>query len=108
MNEQKKVKKKILFTAIVLFVIQAFAGIPTPGVNIDYFKALLEQNTTAGLFNVLSGNGLSNLSVTMLSITPYSLHLLSYSCSQSLSGHWKNYSGMVRLDSRLLKNTRSY
>lgn len=71
MNEQKKVKKKILFTAIVLFVIQAFAGIPTPGVNIDYFKALLEQNTTAGLFNVLSGNGLSNLSVTMLSITPY-------------------------------------
>lgn len=28
MNEQKKVKKKILFTAIVLFVIQAFAGIP--------------------------------------------------------------------------------
>ena len=48
MNEQKKVKKKILFTAIVLFVIQAFAGIPTPGVNMDYFKALLEQNTTAG------------------------------------------------------------
>lgn len=108
MMNKKKSKRKSLFTAIVLFVIQAFAGIPTPGVNIDYFKALLEQNTTAGLFNVLSGNGLSNLSVTMLSITPYITASIILQLLTIVTGHWKNYSGMVRLDSRLLKNTRSY
>lgn len=64
-------RKRILITILILFGIQAFAGIPTPGVNLDYFKLLLQVNTGAGLFNMLSGNGLSNLSITMLSITPY-------------------------------------
>ena len=30
-------KQKILLTIITLLVVQAFAGIPTPGVNPDYF-----------------------------------------------------------------------
>ena len=71
MEEKRNVKKRILITVVILFLIQLLAGIPTPGVNLNYFKSLLEQNTTAGLFDVLSGNGLSNLSITMLSITPY-------------------------------------
>ena len=80
MEEKRNVKKRILITVVILFLIQLLAGIPTPGVNLNYFKSLLEQNTTAGLFDVLSGNGLSNLSITMLSITPTT----SYHCYSTI------------------------
>ena len=49
MEEKRNVKKRILITVVILFLIQLLAGIPTPGVNLNYFKSLLEQNTTAGL-----------------------------------------------------------
>ena len=88
MEEKRNVKKRILITVVILFLIQLLAGIPTPGVNLNYFKSLLEQNTTAGLFDVLSGNGLSNLSITMLSITPYIT--ASYNFLPLLFDHWKN------------------
>lgn len=71
MKTKKSTKKRILLTVVILLVIQALAAIPTPGVNTEYFKELLENNTSAGLLNMMSGNGLSNLSITMLSITPY-------------------------------------
>ena len=80
MEEKRNVKKRILITVVILFLIQLLAGIPTPGVNLNYFKSLLEQNTTAGLFDVLSGNGLSNLSITMISITPYICYFRCISC----------------------------
>ena len=48
MEEKRNVKKRILITVVILFLIQLLAGIPTPGVNLNYFKSLLEQNTTAG------------------------------------------------------------
>ena len=51
MEEKRNVKKRILITVVILFLIQLLAGIPTPGVNLNYFKSLLEQNTTAGLFD---------------------------------------------------------
>lgn len=64
-------KQKIFLTIITLLVVQAFAGIPTPGVNPDYFKELISGNSAIGLFNLLAGNGLQNISLTMLSVTPY-------------------------------------
>lgn len=71
MKTKKSTKKRIILTAVILLVIQALSGIPTPGVNTEYFRELLDSNATAGLLNMMSGNGLSNLSITMLSITPY-------------------------------------
>ena len=64
-------KQKIFLTIITLLVVQAFAGIPTPGVNPDYVKELISGNSAIGLFNLLAGNGLQNISITMLSVTPY-------------------------------------
>ena len=52
MEEKRNVKKRILITVVILFLIQLLAAIPTPGVNLNYFKSLLEQNTTAGFFDV--------------------------------------------------------
>lgn len=69
--KQKELRNRIILTIVILFVIAALAGIPTPGVNRDYFKQILEQNNGLDMLNILSGNGLGNVSITMLSITPY-------------------------------------
>ena len=71
LKKKKDLRKRILITVGILLLIQILAGIPTPGVKVDYFKELLSSNSGIGLFNMLSGNGLGNLSITMLSITPY-------------------------------------
>lgn len=64
-------KKKIIITLGILLFIQALSGIPTPGVNPDFFKQLVSQNSLFNLFNSLSGNGLGALSISALSVTPY-------------------------------------
>lgn len=47
------------------------AAIPTPGVNTSYFNTLLSLYSSLGFLNVMTGNGLENLSLMTLSITPY-------------------------------------
>lgn len=69
--KDKKLIKRCMLTLFVLFVIRIFSSIPTPGVNTEYFKLLLEQNSSLNFLNALTGNGLSTLSVMTLSITPY-------------------------------------
>lgn len=71
LKNKKDLRKRILITTTVLLVIQILAGIPTPGVKLDYFKELINSNTGIGMLNMFTGNGLGNLSITMLSITPY-------------------------------------
>ena len=67
----KDSKRRILITIGLLLFCRVLAAIPTPGVNLTYFKALLNMNASFGLINALSGNGLESLSLMTLSITPY-------------------------------------
>lgn len=69
--KNKDLRKKILIVVAILFGIRILSNIPTPGVNRNYFKLLLAQNSTLNFFNAISGNGLSSLSIMALSITPY-------------------------------------
>lgn len=69
--KNKDLRKKILIVIAILIGIRILSSIPTPGVNRNYFKLLLAQNSTLNFFNAISGNGLSSLSIMALSITPY-------------------------------------
>lgn len=69
--KNKRLCKRIRNTLIVLVVLRVLYSIPTPGVNLDYFKEVLKSVGTLALINSISGNGLSDLSVMTLSITPY-------------------------------------
>ena len=69
--KDKVLLRNLLLTAVILAVIRLFYVIPTPGVNMSYFKALLESNDALSFMDTLTGNGLSNLSVMMLNVTPY-------------------------------------
>jgi len=65
------VRRKILFTALILVIFRIFAHIPVAGVNLDQLKALFAQNQFLGLLDIFSGGTLSNFSVMALGLNPY-------------------------------------
>lgn len=64
-------RKQILFTLGLLLLIQIGSHIPTPGVNREYMKALIESNASLSLLNAMTGQALGNLALFALSVTPY-------------------------------------
>ena len=69
----EELRKKILFTLLILALYRLGNAIPVPYVNVDalqaYFTSL--QNTVLGLLNVMSGGAFSQATIFALSIQPY-------------------------------------
>lgn len=70
------IRKKLLYTFMMLIVIRIGAQVPVPGANMDAFQEFLDQmKTNAGdawsLFNAMTGGSFENLSIFALSISPY-------------------------------------
>lgn len=66
-----EVRRKILFTAGILFVFRIFAHIPVAGVNLTSLRTLFEQNQFLGLLDLFSGGTLANFSIMALGLNPY-------------------------------------
>lgn len=69
----KDVRKKLLYTFIMLVIIRFGSNLPIPGVNTTYFKDFFAKQTgdAFGFFNAITGGSFESLSVLALSITPY-------------------------------------
>lgn len=67
----KSLRKKVLFVVFALFIFRLLAAIPVPGVDTSELNRFLAGNQFFGIFNALSGGGLSNFSIVMLGIGPY-------------------------------------
>ncbi len=69
-----ELRKKILFTLMVLLLYRFGNVIPVPYINVDtlnsYFDSVL-SNTILGLYNAMSGSAFSQATVLALSIQPY-------------------------------------
>ena len=69
----EEIRKKILFTLLIILLYRLGNAIPVPYVNItalqSYFSYL--QNTVLGLLDVMSGGAFSNATIFALSIQPY-------------------------------------
>ena len=69
-----ELRKKLMFTVIVLLIYRACAAIPVPFVNVDamstYFNGTL-QNTILGFYNVMNGSAFANAKILALGIQPY-------------------------------------
>ena len=67
-------RKKILFTLLIVLLYRLGNAVPVPYVDLDllnsYFSGHL-QNTVLDLLNVMSGGALSNATIFALSIQPY-------------------------------------
>ena len=67
----RSLRTKILFVVGILFVFRFLAVIPVPGVDVARLNQFLASNQFLGLFNILSGGGLSTFSIVMLGLGPY-------------------------------------
>ncbi len=68
-----ELRKRIIFTLLMLAVYRMGVQIPTPGINGDALASFFEQSasTLFGMFNMFSGGALENFSIFALGIMPY-------------------------------------
>ena len=68
------IRKKIIFTLLMVAVYKLLSAIPVPGVNVDLLAAFSEQlRNNAGLafFGSLMGGGLEQFSIILMGLAPY-------------------------------------
>jgi preprotein translocase subunit SecY len=67
----KAIRSRILFVLGMLIVFRLLAAIPIPGIDNIKLAAFINNNQFLGVLNILSGSGLSHLSIIMLGVGPY-------------------------------------
>lgn len=67
------IRKRLLFTLMMLVVIRVGSQIPTPGVNGTLIQNFFEQNGSElfNFFDAFTGGSFARMSILALSITPY-------------------------------------
>ena len=67
-----ELRKRILFTLLMLGIYRIGVFVPTPGVNVEVLQKIFEQSASiAGMVNLFSGGALEKFSVFALGIMPY-------------------------------------
>jgi preprotein translocase subunit SecY len=71
--KSSELKKRIIFTLLMLAVYRMGVQVPTPGINGEALAAFFAKNagTLFGMFNMFSGGALENFSIFALGIMPY-------------------------------------
>jgi len=69
--KDKILRKRVLFVLGALIVFRLLAAIPIPGVDTVALERVINNNQLLGAFNILSGGGISHLSIIMLGVGPY-------------------------------------
>lgn len=67
----KDLRRKIIFTAVILFVYRFLAYIPTAGIDREALKNLFSSSQLLGLLDIFSGGTLANFSLVALGLGPY-------------------------------------
>ena len=68
-----ELRKKIVFTLLILLIFRIGNAIPVPYINTDALKAYLDtmSGTVLGLYNVMSGGAFAEATVFALGVQPY-------------------------------------
>ena len=71
--EVAEIRKRMLFTFLMLVLVRVGCQIPTPGINPEVVSSwLASQNSSAfNFFNTITGSSFSTMSIFALSISPY-------------------------------------
>lgn len=69
----KEIRKKLLYTLVMLVVIRLGSQLPVPGVDRHYFSTWFAQQTgdAFNFFDAFTGGSFLNMSILALNITPY-------------------------------------
>lgn len=69
-----ELRKKMLFTLLILLIFRLGNAVPVPYVNVDLLSSVFQSqlsNTILGLYNAMSGSAFSQATVFALGIQPY-------------------------------------
>jgi preprotein translocase subunit SecY len=66
-----ELRKRILFTLMMLAIYRIGVFVPTPGISAEAVKKIISQGTVFEIFNLFSGGALAQFSVFALGIMPY-------------------------------------
>lgn len=71
--KNKDIRKKILYTLMILVIVRVGSLLPIPGVDTEYFSSLLSGINTGDLsyLSAFTGGSFERMSLFALSITPY-------------------------------------
>jgi len=64
-------RKKILYTLLVLFIVRLGCYVPVPGVNIDFVAQQIGDNNILGFMSMITGGALGNFTLFALGVGPY-------------------------------------
>jgi len=65
------IRKKMIYTLMMLLVYRIGAHVPVPGVNFEYVAKAVSENLLGGFIDLFAGGALSNFSLFALGIMPY-------------------------------------
>ncbi len=64
-------RRKIVFTMVVLVIYRFAAHVPVPGVNLEALRQVFQSNQLLGLLDMFSGGAMSNFSVMAMGVYPF-------------------------------------
>ncbi|MHB1294497.1 MAG: preprotein translocase subunit SecY [Anaerolineae bacterium] len=64
-------RRKIVFTLVILVIYRLAAHIPVPGVDAEALRSVFQQNQLLGLLDMFSGGAMSNFSVMAMGVYPF-------------------------------------
>ncbi|WP_434565013.1 preprotein translocase subunit SecY [Thermoanaerobacterium thermosaccharolyticum] len=65
------IRKKIIYTVLMLLVFRLGSHIPVPGIDPNQIKNILGQGTLFGFFDIISGGAFRDFTIFAMSIVPY-------------------------------------
>lgn len=69
--QSRQLRKRILFTLIILVVFRLAAHIAVPGVNMTALQNVFQQNDLLGVFSALTGGSMEHFSIVLMGLSPY-------------------------------------
>ena len=73
-------RKKIIYTLIMLLIYRVGSVIPTPGVNVDYIAQQVNNISMLGMLDFINGQNFSNFTILRWVFRPTSPPRSSCSC----------------------------
>lgn len=66
-----ELRRRLIFTAIVIAIFRLVAHVPAPGINLSALKQMFDSSAFLSLLDVFSGGTLGNFSIMALGLNPY-------------------------------------
>ena len=64
-------RKRIIYTLVMLLIYRVGSVIPTPGVNVDYIAQQVSNISMLGMLDFINGQNFSNFTIFAMGISPY-------------------------------------